>query len=106
MSRNYVDPDHTIHHHELLSIVFSLIKSLYIGIVNCKIHVLHVESQLWRNGADIAAGTIVDALAEIAAHLTEFRIIYCCVGKIVVISTFMIGIKTSHHENKFIKIVN
>ena len=50
---------------------------------------LRVESRLCRNGADIAAGTIVDAIAEIAAHFVEFRI-YCCLGNIVVISTFMI----------------
>ena len=55
MSRNYFDPGYTIHHQELLFTVFALIKSLYIGIVNVIIHALHVESQLYHNGADIAA---------------------------------------------------
>ena len=55
MSRNYVDLGYTIHHQELLFIVFALTKSLYIGIVNVIIHVLRVESQLCRDGADIAA---------------------------------------------------
>ena len=77
----------------------ALIKSLYIGIINVIIHVLRVESHLYRNGAD-------RCLAEIAAHFIEFRNAYCCVGNTVVIGTSMIRIKTPHRENKFIKIVN
>ena len=55
MSRNYVDPGHTIYQQDLLFIVFALIKALYIGIVYVIDHVLRVESQLDHNGADIAA---------------------------------------------------
>ena len=42
----------TIKNYYLMS---ALIKSLYIGIVNVIMHVLRVESHLYRNGADIAA---------------------------------------------------
>ena len=63
-----------------------------------------VESQLYRNGTDIAA--VYNGLAESVAHFDEFCIIYCCMVNTVVISMSMIGIKTPRHENKFIKIVN
>ena len=48
--------------------------------------------------------TIVDVLAEIAAHFAEFRIIYCCVDNTVVIRMSMILINTQRREHKLLKI--
>ena len=74
------------------------------SIVNPCVVQKQVESQLYRNGTDIAA--VYNGLAESVAHFDEFCIIYCCMVNTVVISMSMIGIKTPRHENKFIKIVN
>ena len=75
MSRNYVDGDYIIHHQELLFIIFALIKLYYFqGIINVIIHVLHVKM-----AQTLQQRTIVNGLAEIAAHFAKFRIIYCYV---------------------------